>query len=126
VTIGGFVIGGHGTKRVLVRAVGPTLRLQGIDAADLMADPVIELHDTLHGNGVVATNDNWKDNANAAEIVTTGARIGATPLANDPEKVVDTTSAALLLTMPPGIYTFVVTGKAATSGIVLLEVYDAD
>ena len=126
VTIGGFVIGGHGTKRVLVRAVGPTLRLQGIDVAEVMADPVIELHDALHGNGVVATNDNWKDNANAAEIVTTGARIGATPLANDPEKVVDTTSAALLLTMPPGIYTFVVTGKAATSGIVLLEVYDAD
>mgnify|MGYP001549484152 FL=1 len=126
VTIGGFVIGGHGTKRVLVRAVGPTLRLQGIDAAEVMADPVIELHDALHGNGVVATNDNWKDNANAAEIVTTGARIGATPLANDPEKVVDTTSAALLLTMPPGIYTFVVTGKAASSGIVLLEVYDAE
>jgi hypothetical protein len=126
VTIGGFVISGHASKRVLVRAVGPTLATQNIDQADALADPVIELHDALHGNVVVATNDNWTTNANADDIVTTGAPIGATPFADSADTVVDHTSSALLLTMPPGVYSFVVTGRGATQGIVLLEVYDAD
>lgn len=118
VTIGGFVISGHAPKRVLVRAVGPTLTTQGIASGEVLADPVIELH---HGATVIATNDNWSDNDNAADIVTTGARIGASPLDQS-----DTKSAALLLTLPAGAYSFVASGKGGTSGIVLVEVYDAD
>ena len=54
-------------------------------------------------------------------IVSTGARIGATPLAT-----MDTKSSALLMTLAPGPYSFVVRGKGEASGVVLLEVYDAD
>lgn len=121
VTIGGFVVSGTTGKRVLLRAVGPTLTTQGIGASAVLADPVIEVHDALHGNVVVATNDNWGDNSNADDIRTTGARIGATPFASN-----DTTSAALLTTLQPGVYSFVASGKNNTSGIVLIEVYDAD
>ncbi len=116
--IGGFVIAGSGSKRVLIRAVGPTLATQGLSASEVLADPTIELH---HGADPVVTNDNWGDNANAAEITSVGAQIGANPLASG-----DTRSAALLVTLQTGVYTFIVHGKNDTSGIVLLEVYDAD
>ncbi len=118
VTIGGFVIGGSGPKRVLVRAVGPTLTTQGLGASEVLADPMLEVH---HGSPVIASNDNWGDNANAADITSVAAKIGASPLASG-----DTQSAALLLTLNPGVYSFIVSGKGGSSGVVLLEVYDAD
>jgi len=118
VTIGGFVINGSGPKQVLIRAVGPSLTTQGISASEALADPIIELH---QGADTLATNDNWGDNTNAAAIVTTAARIGASSL-----DAADTKSAAMLMTLNPGVYTFIAKGKNNTSGIVLLEVYDAD
>ncbi len=118
VAIGGFVIEGEEPKRVLVRAVGPTLAMQGIGEAEVLADPVVELH---RGAPVIATNDDWDDEGDGEAIVATGARVGATPLAT-----MDTKSSALLMTLMPGPYSFVVRGKGETSGVVLLEVYDAD
>lgn len=121
VTIGGFVLSGNTSKQVLLRAVGPTLTLNGIGQADALADPMIELHDAGKGNVTIATNDDWNQAANAASITSTGARIGATPFAAS-----DSKSSALLLTLQPGVYSFVASGKANASGIVLVEVYDAD
>ena len=118
VTIGGFVVTGTVPKRVLVRAVGPTLTTQGIGPAEVLADPTITVY---RGSTVLANNDNWGDNANAAEITAAGQQIGAGPLAAD-----DSKSSALLLTLDPGVYSFIVNGKGGASGIVLLEVYDAD
>jgi hypothetical protein len=118
VTIGGFVVAGGVSKRVLVRAVGPSLTAQGIGQGEVLMDPTIEVH---KGAPIIAQNDNWGTNDNAADITTTAARIGASPLAGS-----DTNSSALLLTLEPGVYSFVASGKGGTSGIVLLEVYDAD
>lgn len=118
VTIGGFVVGGGNPKRILIRAVGPTLALAGLGTGELLADPVLELH---QGPALIAINDNWETNANAAEIRTSGARVGALPF-----DLADHKSAALLLALPPGVYSFVVNGQNSTSGIVLLETYDAD
>ncbi len=118
VTIGGFVVGAGNSRRVLLRAVGPSLASQGLAPAELLADPSLEVH---HGNAVIASNDDWGDNANAADITSVGALIGASALSSG-----DTRSAALLLTLGPGVYSFVVNGKNGSSGIVLLEVYDAD
>jgi hypothetical protein len=118
VAIGGFVISGNVAKQVLMRAVGPTLTTQGIAAAEVLQDPRIELH---RGAETLATNDTWSENENASAIVSVGARIGATPFAPS-----DTNSAALLMTLQPGVYSFIVRGKNDTSGIVLVEVYDAN
>lgn len=118
VAIGGFVIEGAEPKRVLVRAVGPTLATQGVGAGEVLADPEITLH---RGAPAIATNDDWETNGNAAEIVMEGSRVGASPLAETDGK-----SAALLATLEPGAYSFVVRGKNDTSGVVLVEVYDAD
>ncbi len=118
VTIGGFVVTGSASKRVLIRAVGPSLTSQGLGAGEVLADPMIEVH---HGSAVVASNDDWGDNGNAAEIGDVGRQIGAAPLISG-----DTRSSALLITLPAGVYSFVVKGKGNASGIVLLEVYDAE
>lgn len=121
VTIGGLVISGNAPKQILLRAVGPTLTKFGIGQADLLSDPTMELHDALHGNVTIATNDNWGDNANAAAITSTAARIGASAF-----DAGDAKSSALLMTLQPGVYTFIAAGKSSSSGIVLVEVYDAD
>jgi hypothetical protein len=118
VTIGGFVIGGTAKKKVLVRAVGPSLTNQGLGAAEVLADPTVEVH---KGAPIIAQNDNWTEEANAAQITATAAAIGASALAGS-----DTKSSALLIDLDPGVYTFVASGKGGTQGVVLLEVYDAD
>ena len=38
----------------------------------------------------------------------------------------DISSSALLLKLPPGVYSFIARDKSNASGIVLVEVYDAD
>jgi len=110
-TIGGFVIGGTDSHTIVVRGLGPTLTSFGIAGA--LADPLLALHQTdEHGNDrIVATNDNWKD--------TQEGSIDATGLApvNDAE-------AAIILSLPPGNYTAVLTGARGSTGIGLIEVYD--
>jgi hypothetical protein len=107
VGIGGFIVTGSAPKRVIIRAIGPTLTRYGI--VDVLADPVLE----LHGPGTFATivNNNWRD-TQEAEIVATG--IAPT---NDLEP-------AIVATLDPGEYTAIVRGHGNTSGVALVEVYD--
>jgi hypothetical protein len=107
VGIGGFIITGSAPKRVLIRAIGPSLTGSGI--LNVLADPVLE----LHGPGTFATitNDNWK-HTQAAEIEATGI-----PPTDDLES-------AIAATLVPGAYTAIVTGNGNTSGVGLVEVYD--
>ena len=44
VMIGGFIVQGTGTKRVIIRAIGPELTQYGIPNA--LANPTLELHDS--------------------------------------------------------------------------------
>jgi hypothetical protein len=106
VMIGGFIITGSGQKRVIVRAIGPSLAQPGI--TNPLQDPTLELH---NGNGaVIAFNDNWKD--------TQQAEITATSLAPTNDK-----ESAILRTLAPGNYTAIVRGKNNTIGVALVEVY---
>lgn len=117
-TFGGFVIAGSGSKRVLVRAIGPSLTKFGLTDAEVLRDPMVEVHDR---SSIIAENNNWGDNANLAEIESIATRIGAAPLLPT-----DTTSSVALLTLGSGAYTFTVRGQDGGAGIVLLEVYDVD
>ena len=107
VGIGGFIITGSAPKRVILRAIGPSLTRSGI--TNWLADPVLE----LHGPGAFATitNDNWRD-TQEAEIQATGI-----PPTDDLES-------AIVVTLDPGAYTAIVRGKNDTSGVALVEVYD--
>src|SRR5438874_11041470 len=111
VLIGGFIIGGPDNKKVVLRAIGPSLSNPPFNLSGVLADPTIELHDDT--GAIIATNDNWKD--------TQQADIAATRLAptNDFES-------AILQTLAPGAYTAIVRGKNGGTGVGLVEVYDAD
>ncbi len=116
VLVAGFVITGNKPKRLLIRGVGPGLSTQGVGG--VLADPALALHLMGHGQDkVVAVNDNWSDEADVARV---GAQVGAFALP------ANSRDASLVVTVPAGIYTAVVSGRAGSSGEALLEVYDAD
>ena len=113
-SIAGFITRGGQTKRMLIRGLGASLVASGI--ANALMDPVLELYDK---DGVLlASNDNWEDNANQQEIIDSG-------LAPTSE-----TEAVILLQVPSddvGIpYTAVLRGADGTTGVGLVEVYDLD
>ncbi len=107
VVIGGLVIGGTTPKKVIIRAIGPTLANFGVNGA--LLDPTISLR---NAQGVeIAANDNWKS-SQQAEIMASGF-----PPTNDLES-------AIVITLPPGPYTAIVSGVGGTSGVALVEVYE--
>jgi hypothetical protein len=115
VLIGGFIITGTDPKRVIVRAIGPSLSQL---FTDFLADPTLELHGPA--GFVTITNDNWKTRSDGGS---QQAEIEATGLAptNDLES-------ALVQTLPANNagYTAIVRGKNDTTGIGLVEAYDLD
>ena len=107
VMIGGFIVAGNGSQRVLVRAIGPSLALFGV--ADPLADPTLTLYDSEGTQ--IDFNDNWQDNPAQAEIE-------ATMIApSDPNE------SAVLQTLAPGGYTAIVRGAGSATGTGLVEVY---
>lgn len=109
VLIDGLILRGGNVKRVLFRALGPSVPGNGGPIPGALQNPSMELFD---GNGtVLRANDDWKDAPNAGEIQTTGL---APP---------DDREAAILMTLPPGNYTAVVRGVDRTTGIALAEAY---
>ncbi len=115
VMIGGFVIGTSSPKKVIIRAVGPTLTNFGVTNA--MANPTLQI---FQGGLVIAENDNWKVapgggvNPDMAAIVSSGF-----PPTNDLE-------CAVIATLAPGPYTAIVRGVNDTSGVALVEIYDLE
>ena len=113
--IAGFVVGGTGTKRVLIRGLGPALAERGVGNA--IGDPMLELY-RLGEADPIAENDNWQSASNAFEIPASEQLVGATPLANGSR------DAALLLELSGGVYTAVVKNLAGGDGTALVEVFD--
>ena len=109
VLIAGFIISGNQPKKVIVRALGPTLSTLGVSGA--LADPTITIVNS--SNVVVASNDNWR-NTQETEIAASGF---APP--NDLES-------AIIATLAPGSYTAVVSGKNSGTGVALVDLYQLD
>ncbi len=105
--IGGFIVTGNDSKKLLLRALGPSLTVAGVSSA--LADPTVELRDATGQR--IALNDNWKD-SQRAEIEATGA-----PPRDDRES-------AMVETLSPGAYTAVLRGKNESVGVGLVELYD--
>ena len=116
VMIAGFVVAGSQPKRVLVRAAGPALA--GFGVGGTLSDPQITLYRS--DGTAIASNDDWMIVRDPAVSKATAARLGAFSFA------ADSLDAALVITLPPGSYTAVVSGVNAATGNALVEVYDAD
>ncbi len=105
----GFVVGGSTSKRVIVRAVGPSLVAFGVTGT--MPDPRLTL---FNQQGVaIAANDNW-----APTDAITMASAGAFSLPSFSR------DAVTVATLVPGNYTVVVTGVGGVSGMALVEVFE--
>ena len=117
VMIGGFIIQG-GSKRVIVRAIGPELTRYGIQ--NVLTDPTLELHD---GRGVlIASNDNWQTTV-LGGIIT---KDQVMDIQNSGHAPTDSSESAIIADLPPGRYTAIVSGKNIIVGVALVEVYDLD
>ncbi|MBS0662125.1 MAG: immunoglobulin domain-containing protein, partial [Verrucomicrobia bacterium] len=111
IMIAGFVVSGNVPKRVLIRAIGPTLGGYGVTGT--LADPLLKLY---QGDTVIATNDDWGSVGTVASDA--ASQVGAFPLGAGSK------DAALLLTLAPGVYSAQVSGVGGTTGVALIEVYE--
>ncbi len=105
--IGGFIVIGNTPKKVVVRAIGPSLA--GVPG--VLANPVLELHGP--GGFATITNDNWAD-TQQAEIQAIGVAPG------------NSLESAIVATLPPGAYTAIVRGQNDATGVGLVEAYDLE
>ncbi len=111
VMIGGFIVTGNAPKRVILRAIGPSL--QGFGLPGVLADPMLELHGP--NGSLIASNDNWRENPEQALLI----QASGIPPQDDLES-------AIVATLPPAGYTAVVSGTANGTGLGLVEVYDLE
>lgn len=116
ILVTGFVVRGSATKKVVLRAVGPTLGTQ-FDLSDALANPKLTLSSSGRGGAVIDTNSGW---GGATALSTLFLQVGAFPL------VATSADAALVATLGSGAYTAQITAPNGTDGVALAELYDAD
>jgi hypothetical protein len=106
--IGGFIVTGTQPKKVIIRAIGPSLGLPG-----QLANPTLELYS---GQTVLNSDNNWVDSPDKQAIIDS-----TIPPTNDLES-------AIVATLPANGagYTAVVRGANNTTGIAVVQVYDLD
>ena len=108
--IGGFIVTGTATKRVIIRAIGPTLADFGV--AGVLQDPTLELY---QGSTLLTSNDNWRMSPHQAEIQSSGFAPGQ-----------DSESAIIATLTPNQGYTAIVRGKDGTTGVGIVEAFDLE
>ena len=112
--IGGIIVGPGGgvDAAVVVRAIGPSLADFGV--ADPLLDPVLEVR---NGDGdLIAMNDNWETDAPPDNYSVEVTAAGLAPS--------DASESAIFANLTNGLYTPIVSGKNATTGAGLVEVYN--
>ena len=112
VLIGGLIISGSTSKKLMIRALGPTLASAPFSLSGTLSNPTLELHDSS-GN-LLASNDDWGSGTQAAAISASGYQ---PPNAKE---------SAIIATLSSGSYTAIVRGVSNSTGIALVEAYDLD
>ena len=127
VLIGGFIVTGNASKKVIVRAIGPELGGPPYNVPNALADPTLELHD---GRGaLIASNDNWMSTI-IGGIIT---KDQVMDIQNSGHAPTAASESAIIVTLAPnngdpasltGHYTAIIRGNNGTTGNALVEVYD--
>ncbi|MFZ1220439.1 MAG: hypothetical protein WAO00_14180 [Chthoniobacterales bacterium] len=108
--IGGMIATGTDPKRVIIRAIGPSLIPFGVPGA--LENPTLDL---FQGSTFLFSNDDWNNSTQQAEI----ANSGLAPSNN--------LESAIIWTLTPGQnYTAVVRGINNTTGVGVVEAFDLD
>ena len=107
VMIAGFVIAGTAPRTVVVTATGPSLA-SGI--ANALANPVLALVRSSD-QAVIAANDDWGTSPDAARLQAAGLAPA------------DAHESAILVTLPPGAYTAILSGAQGSTGVGMIAVY---
>ena len=113
IVIAGFLLSNvtSNSDRIIVRGIGPSLAPGTFPVSAVLANPTLELRD---GNGALLISDNdWQDNPAQAAIITAA---GLAPSNN--------LEAAIAATLPPGLYTALLSGHNNGTGIGIVEIYD--
>jgi hypothetical protein len=121
VLIEGFTVQGPAgsTKKIIVRAIGPSLTPFGV--TDALPDPTLEIHDSNNNNAIVARNDNWQT-TQVGGIITAdqSAEIGASAF-----KPGNNLESAIIANLAPGSYTAVVAGAGTNNiGTAVVDAFD--
>lgn len=116
VMIGGFIVQGAESKRVIIRAIGPELSQYGVP--NPLQDPTLELHD---GNGaLIGSNNDWQHTIIGGIIIQDQVQA----INSSGHAPTDTRESAIIADLPAGNYTAIVRGVNNTTGVALVEVYD--
>lgn len=113
--IAGFIKRNAAPKKVLVRALGPSIKVGQTPVAGTLSDPVLKVFDSTGTE--IATNDSWRS-VQQAEITATGL---APADDKEPAIILTLTGAANI-----NNYTAILSGMGGATGIGLVEVYDLD
>jgi hypothetical protein len=111
VLIGGFILTGSAPKKVILRAIGPSLTAGNQPLPGRLANPTLTLFDAA---GPLDTNDDWMDSPQKQQI------IDSTIPPTDPKE------SAIVATLQPGNYTAIMSGVGSATGIGVVELYDLD
>ncbi len=109
VLIGGLIVRGAQSKKIIVRAIGPSL---AGSVSGALANPVLEMYNS--SGTLIASNDDWGTSAQRADI------IASTVAPSNPLE------SAIVTTLAPGSYSAIVRGANGGTGIGLVEVYDLE
>src|SRR5437762_1121373 len=112
VLIGGLIINGSTSKKLIVRAIGPSLASPPFSLSGPLSNPTLELHDSS-GN-LLASNDDWGSGTQAAAISASGYQPS------------NAKESAIIATLASGNYTAIVRGVNDGTGIALVDAYDLD
>jgi N-acetylneuraminic acid mutarotase len=120
VMIGGFIVQGTGTKKVIIRAIGPELGAPPYNLPGALANPTLQLY---NASGVlIGSNDNWQTTIIGGVITSNQV----SDIQNSGHVPTNANESAIIANLAPGNYTAIVSGVSTTTGVALVEVYDLD
>ena len=98
--------------RIFVRVSGPSLANAAVPVPNPLLDPTLQLVRVSDG-ATIGTNDNWEDDLEQKTLI---ASTGIPPS--------DSREPAMVATVDPGDYSFVIRGVGDTTGFAALEIYE--
>ena len=122
--IPGFVVSGSEPAKLLIRGIGPGLNQFGLTGT--LAQPSLSVYD--QSNTLIVSDAGWGQPLTAGSSTVAATFRAAT--ASDMQSAgafgitAGSADAAVVVTLPPGNYTAVVSGVGGTTGTALAEVYE--